>query len=120
MKKRKCEYGTMAQGSIEEKTLLTVPCTRYVAINKTEMDAVLSKFRELGVRTTEEKIASCIFKHLREIAAENNRLEFTNEDVHAIWNRYRKAVLKLSPQKIMELAGFDPRILSKPSRQSRK
>jgi hypothetical protein len=104
----------------KEETLLAVPSIRYAAINKSEMNALLDKYRELGIRTTEEKITSYIFNHLQKVALENDKHAFTDEEIYALWKRYKRTVFKLTPEKIIKLAGFDPLIFSKPAPQSRK
>jgi len=114
-------YGTRAQGARkEEKILLVIPSVRSAEINKSEMDAVLAKCMELGIRTTKEKITLYMFNHLQRIALERSQYLFTDEEIHAIWKRYKKTVFKLTTEKIIKLVGFDPLIFSKPSRQSRK
>jgi hypothetical protein len=91
------------------KVWIKVPGRRKVAIDKVEMDAVLAKYRELGIRRTEENILASISKALKEFAAENPNDPLTDEKIITFWRLHKQSVLKTTLKEVVSLLGYDPR-----------
>jgi hypothetical protein len=102
------------------KAWLKVPGCRKVAVNKSEMDAVVDKYRELGIRATSESLISQITNGYRDMPIKERRASFTGEKVAALWDRFKEAVFRHTPEEITDLLGFDPLAALGPCPRSRR
>jgi len=106
---RECEESIATFGSDPDKAWIKVPSCRMFAIDRTEIKAVLDKYRELGIRETEETILEKVSRKLQEYALESQADSLTDEQVFAFWGAYKRSVFQHTPEEIIDLLGFDPR-----------
>jgi hypothetical protein len=88
---------------------LKVPHFRTVDVDKAEMDAVLDKYRGLGIHETEEKTIDSIFQKLQAEAADLHLDSFDDTAVLGFWDAYRRTVQRLTPEEVTARVGCDPR-----------
>jgi hypothetical protein len=106
-KKSRREYGTEAQGSQK----ITMEIARYgtFEVDKADMDAILAKYRELGIRKTEEEIVRSVSGAFQREARGRRKKPFARGQMLAFWDFYRNKILTKSPEEVIALVGFDPR-----------
>jgi hypothetical protein len=94
---------------MSEKTLLKVASCRTVAIDKADMDAVLAKYRELGIHQTEEQILQAIRRMAQREAAKYGKKPLPGDWAISFWEAFRKIILGYTPDDAIALLGFDSR-----------